>query len=351
MKYFLFIVASVTIFSGCSTEQRDLYTASLPLLDIEGNWEPSLNQADMSMNATALVYSGDGVQLISKNYFSLPRNVTVPLTSGVYNILLFNGMMYSEQQTHISSVNFRATDRLSTFEAVVSEGIPNIRLDRSEGEYIASNDMEILTSALKEQEMTDDAAYYIKYKNGKNGGTISGNEYIVADIEMTPAAVSYECQVVVSLINQASAYVANGALKGFVGSVFMATRMPSHMDVTHQFRLNSLKISPEDSKKGTIQSPIFVTFGPPLDIPDRIYTLDLCIVLIDGSERNYTFDITDQITPVIEKIKSNLNASEPIDVNLIIPIEIMITLPEVESLGSIGVDEWGDDEIIKVPIK
>lgn len=347
MRVLLFIIAPIILFSRC-TDQRDLYATAHPMLYIEGDWTPSLNIVDMSMNATACVYAEGNDQLVRKDYFVSPRSVTVPLSRGAYGILLFNGMMYSEETTHLDNVFFRGTGQLSTFEAVVKEGETNRRLMRSENEYIASNGMEILTSAHRPAEITGKDSYYLKYKNGENGYPVV-DDYIERELYMTPAAVSYKCQVKVKMINPESARIANGALKGFVGSVFMAERMPSHMDVTHQFRLNDLQITADT---GTIQSPVFVTFGPPLDLPDRQYTLELSIILANGDLFNQTIPITDQITPVIDKIKANLGPGQAIDVNLTIPVEIIVELPIVDpGAGDIGVGDWDDDEIIRVPIK
>ena len=350
MRLLSILIATALIFTGC-TEQRDIYTTANPALYIEGNWVPSLHTYDMSMNATAMIYSQGGQQEVLKEYFAAPNSVVAPLTRGVYNVLLFNGLMYSENDTHLNGIFFKATDHLNTFEAVAKEGVPNIRLVKAPGEYIANNDMEILTSASREQEMKNGASYHIKYENGKNGFP-SAQDYIEESILMTPFAVSYECMVVVTLVNASSAYTANGAIKGFVGSVFMNSRMPSHMDATHQFRLNSFKAvgNPNDDT-GTIESPIFVTFGPPLDIPNRKYILEVSIVLIDGNEFNREIDITNQILPIIAQINTNLNAQTPIVVDLTIPIEIKLTLPIVDRTGNIDVDDWGDDEIINVPIR
>ena len=346
MKNSLIAIAVALLFSGC-TDHRDLYSVAHPLLLIEGDWEPSLQMNDMSMNATANIYTLDNGQLVSKHYFVSPRSVTASLSGGRYHVLLFNGMMYSEQETHLDNIFFRATNQLSTFEAVVMESEGNRRLTKAAGEYIASNEMELLTSMCQPQDISGNSMFQIKYKNGRP----VQNDQVEATLLMVPMPVSYRCQVVVNLVNPRSAYVANGSLKGFVGSVFMGARMPSHMDVTHQFRLNDLKINRGSPETGSIHSPLFVTFGPPLDMPNRKYTLELSIILVDGNEYKQTFDITDRIAAIIDKIKINLDTMEPIEVNLTIPIEVSVTLPVVEPAdGMVGVGDWEDEEIIKVPI-
>ena len=348
MKNILPIIAIALIFAGC-TEQRDIYTTASPSLYIRCDWGPSLHTLDMSMNATAMIYKEHEQQAPHKEYFLDPNSIVVPLSKGKYDVLLFSGLMYSETDTHLDGIYFRSTDQLESFEAVAKEAAPNNRLSRASDDYLATNDMEILISGYKEQEMENEVSYHLKYKNGKNGIAVTPEDYIEVELLVTPFAVSYKCQVIVKLINASSVYVANGALRGFARSVFMASRMPSHLSATHQFRLNSFKLTGDNT--GTIESPVFVTFGPPLDLPDREYMLEVSIVLINGEEYYRNIDITSQIFPVIEKIRKNINISEPIEIDLTIPIEIELTLPEVTSgSGSIGVDDWEDDEIIKVPI-
>jgi hypothetical protein len=349
--YMMVVSLLAGAFYGC-TEQRDIYTIAHPALYIEGDWEPTLHTNSMSMDATALIYSQDGAQMVSKNFFAEPNSVVVPLTRGDYNVLLFNGMMYEENNTHLTDVQFRGTDNLDTFEAIVAQTTSKTRLRARTGdEYIASNEMDMLTVGHSEQRMNDEVSYSLKYKDGKNGYP-TVEDYIEESLYLTPFAVSYPCQVEVVLTHASSAYVANGALRGFVGGVFMASRMPSHRDVTHQFKLNSFTAigEPEDDM-GIIKSPQFVTFGPPLDLPERKYTLQVSMVLVDGSEFEREFDITEQVLPVIEQLKSNLYAPEPIEVDLNIPIRIVVDLPAVEPSGDLDVGQWGDDEIIQIPIR
>lgn len=350
MKKITLYIALVSIAFGC-TEQQDLFTTSRPLLRVDGDFVPSLRQHDMSMKATAVLYGSDGGAQFSKNYFASPTGVTIPVTRGDYDVLLFNGMMYSESNTHLDYIHFRGTDRLSTFEAVVSEGEPNRRLGRAGDEYIASNEMDTLAAiSLPRHHIDNEAGYFIKYKNGKNGYP-TVEDYVESSVVLTPCVVSYSCRVVVSLVNPGSAYVANGSLRGFAGSVFLSTRMPSSMEVTHQFRLNDLYVEAgSDPERGSIRSPYFLTFGPPLDQPDRRYTISVSIVLVDGSVFDRTFDVTAQVDPWIARIRDNLaSPGNPLEIS--IPIEIEIELPVVEPIGgSIGMDDWEDEEIIKVPI-
>ncbi len=355
MKNILLIIITVLLFVRCD-KQRDLYDVARPLLYIEGDWKPSLNVEDMSQSATVIIYDSYGP--LVKEYFLNPKSVTTNITNGVIDILLFNGLMYSPNETHLDNIVFKGTNKPETFEAVAKEAPASRRLTRKEGEYLASNEMEILTSVCKRDTIDSSNGYFIRYKNGKNGFP-EVSDYINDSVYMAPWAVSYEAQVTVHLINPSSALIATGALRGFAGSVFMATRMPSHMNVTHQLKLNSLKIAtpgipgdPQHPEKGTIESPVFVTFGPPVDLPERKYEFEISIVLKDGSVVEKTFDVTSQVLPIIEKIKENLMATSPSQFKLTIPLDIFVTLPIVSSETGIGigVGDWGDDEVIRFPI-
>ncbi len=122
--------------------------------------------------------------------------------------------------------------------------------------------------------------------------------------------------------------------------------------MTHQFNLNNKTILDPETDTGTIESPVFITFGPPLDMSDNEYTLDVRIVLVDGRVVEQAFDIGDQVEPFIEQVKQNLAGTRPIAYHLTIPLELELELPEAEPIeGSIGIGDWGDDEVIRVPIK
>jgi hypothetical protein len=269
--------------------------------------------------------------------------------------------MFSEDNTNLDHIDFRNTANVETFEAVVAEVAPNGRLGRANGEYIASNEMELLTSAYKRSFVEGEQQYLIKYSNGHNGYPTL-DDYIESELRMTPIAVSYLCQIIVCLVNPSSAFIANGALHGFAGSAFMASGEPNAgFIVTHQLKLNRLTITnegtpddPDDLERGTIESPLFVTFGPPLNRPERQYTFDLSVILRDGVEVNHTFNVTDQIEKAICEILDYRENFGEIHFNLIIPIEIFIELPKVEpdTPGGeiVNIKPWGDDEIITVKI-
>ena len=353
MRKYIPWLFTLLLWAGCD-KQRDLYDIATPILHIEGNWVPSLGVQDMSNRATAMLYKKeDGV---TKEFFYRPNSITPKVSRGEYDILLFNGLMFSEENTNLDHIAFRNTGNVDRFEAFVLDVVPNFRLSRADGEYMASNEMEILTSIHHKTFIEGEYQYYLKYKNGKNGFP-DMDDYVEKTIRLVPRALSYLAHVVVHLTNPSSAAVANGALRGFVGSVFMASGEPSHFNVTHQLRLNSLSITnpgtPGDSsdpERGTIESPWFVTFGPPIDLPDRHYSFEVSIITKDGTEIIKNFDITPQIEPVIAKRIAFRDVYD-IPISLEIPIELSIELPIIDPSSVIEVNDWGDDEIIRVPIR
>jgi hypothetical protein len=334
---------------GC--DLRDLYVISEPLIEVEAEWEPSLGEE--TVNGTAMLFDAEERSLKTANIYKPDTTVSLSAGRGTYDVVLFNGVIFSPDDSAIDldGVMLRGGDHLDTFEAMAEEGSRISRLgSRGPDEYIATNEMEIIASALHRQQVDDNSSYYVKYKNGHNGFDTPGN-YVSAKIEMTPVPLSYEAQVVVKIKNMASAAGASAALYGFVGSAFMASREPSHFYVTHQLGLSNRKMLDEAEDIGTIESPTFVTFGPPLDAPDNKYEVYLKMVLVNGEEREWTVDVGEQVKPIIEAIKANLSGGATIRYHLKIPIEIEIELPTVEDIkGSVNVDDWGDDELIVAPI-
>lgn len=348
MKKALTICAAALAFAAC-TDQRDLYVAVSPNIQVDGDWNPSLGRTDMTMDATVIAYDASG--LYAKEYFFDPRTATVAVDKGVYDILLFNGLMYAPEDTHLDGIYFRGTEGFGTFEAVAQMAEPNKRLGRADGEYIATNNMEIFTSATEHRDIETAKEYFIKYKNGKNGFDIP-ESYTEAELGLTPQAMNYPCQVTVTIANITSAYAANGAVYGFAGSAFAASRRPSNFMATHQFNLNNKRILSADDDTGTIESPAFVTFGPPLDMAGKTCSVYINIMLTNGVPFEQEFDVTGQILPFVESVKNNLAGTGDVQYRLEIPIHIELELPVVEPIdGQIGLGDWDDDEIITVPIK
>lgn len=355
------ILLLALLLMGCDTH-RDLWVHSQATLRVRGDWMPSLGRDDMTGQATAMIYDEDGS--VSSNFFSAPHHVDVAAQHGKHGVLVFNGLYMggslsstdgAKSDIDLSGIDFMNTGNASTFEAVVEQATPSRRLSRAADEFIARNDMEILTRAWADVSI-DSTGYARKYLDGGEQLTDPSNVDSL-QVNVTPVPVSYYAQVLVHLTNPASAQVADGALRGFAGSVFMLSGLPSHMRATHQLKLDSLRLDPItlDDPTGTIESPVFVTFGPPTDLPADTtwsYEFELNIILKNGEVVNRTFDIKDQILEDIKAIKSGefINSlALPLDINIGLSDTSEIELPVIDH--SIGVDPWGDDEVIHVVIK
>lgn len=343
MKKTLISAVSALLLAGC-TEQRDLYDVSWPLLHIGGDWVPSLDIADMTGNATAVLYKNG--EPAGKSFFSHPQSATAIVSHGDYEILIFNGLMFSEQQTNLDYIVFRNTGNAGTFEALSTEPAPNARLARADGEILVNNEMAVIASASGEKHIEAEPFFYLKYQNGQRVNS-NDAQHIESEISLTPVALSHHAKVIVEIVNPASVAVANGALRGFAASVFMASGMPSHIEGTHQMKLNNLTMY--ELALGTIESPTFTTFGPPLDLTeDRIYTFELRAILRDGEQFAETADVTDQVQDAIDQIKDNRANGIYTPANII--IRARFELPKIDGGSIIGVTPWEDGELITVKI-
>lgn len=357
----------VLLFAGCS-DQRDLYSLSTSVMQIESDWVPSLNKYNMQ-EATAMFYKDGGG--VMKEYFSQPNGVKARVSRGQYDLLIFNGVMESKNVTNLDHIYFRGIERPETFEAYTEEGTAAKRLARSADEYIASNNMELLACAYDNVFIEGDQEYYLKYKNGKDAHPVT-SDYIEVVKDLVPRAVSYRfCVKFTNLVNPTSARSASGALRGFAGSVFVVSenRMPkTGFSATHHLNLTTsangnMHTTPDGRVIGTAQTPLFVSFGPPL--PGSLgelessgrFTFELNFLLTDNTEfvpLNGAIDITPQVNEIIEKIYRyhRGEGSLTYDENLFtIEIADEIFLPVVQPENIVSVVDWDDDEEILVWIK
>ncbi len=363
MKHIKYIIGIAALFfAGCDA-QMDLYDTAIPTVAIEGNWNTSLGVQDM-FDGTAMLYK-DGA--VTKEYLSRANSVTAIVSRGQYDILLFNGVMESEQVTNLDHIFFRGTDRIATFEAVAAEGTPSRRLSRLDDEYIANNDMEIFTFARDGVFIESELQDYLKYKNGRKVASVPEN-YVESEVSLVPRAMSYRFQVkIANLVNPSSARAASGALLGFTGSVFPASsqNMPeSGIPATHHLSLAaasgvSIWTDDDGTELGKIQSPVFVSFGPPLpastgQLPaSGKYTFDPVFVLADNTEFKLPqpIDVTPQVNAAIERIFRHHSGGGDIAIGenlFVIEITDRIELPIIMPDKIVDVIDWEDEEEIIV---
>ncbi len=351
----------------CTDDLRDLHDTTGVVLEIEGSWIHSLGETHRQ-DATALLHHSGGNHV--KAHFSRPNGVTPRVSKGDYDVLIFNGVMESEQTTNLDHVHFRGTDRLTTFEAYAAEARPLARLPKAEDEYIASNNMELFTFAHHRVTIDEDSGLYIRYANGVR--TDDGKQIIADTIESAPRAMSYRFQVRISnIVNPKSARSAVGAFRGFLGSVYMPAsgdHPRPGLRATHHLALSQpsgsrIGTRADGEETGMLVSPWFVTFGPPLpptddeDLPaSGQYFFEPVFLLTDGTEyAPGPIDITDQVNGTIRRMLEHHGDGEDIshEDNLFeIIIDEGISLPIVSGGGGgvggpiIDVDPWEDEEII-----
>lgn len=344
IKYSFFILSLLVSWS--CTEQRDLYVASYPHLQILNDWVPS--KVFAVEGATAMIYdrpNNPPTELMT----DADRKI-IELDKGFYDILVLNGLMYSPTETHLDYIFYQGIDRFETFEAVVTEMNPDRHFRAEAGEVIVNHPDILATRSTAGTEIKGRKKFEMKYKDGKNGFPTNPT-YIEDTIPFSPCRVTHTCQVIARVRNAQSARVVQAKLHGFAGSVFLANRLPSHSAITHQFTLNSLKFDQPDPSVGTITSPVFTTFGPPLDLPTRRYTIDVNVLLTNSEEHpKMTFDVTEQVEKAIAYLSAERIKNRPIMETFYIYLEY--ELPIVISDGmDVGVGDWGDDVIVTVPIE
>lgn len=345
IRNLIVLICGALLISSC-TDHRDLHVASYPQALIISDWVPS--QIGIDNGATAMIYDRPNASPIEL----IPDAVrkAVQLNIGLYDMIVFNGLMYSPEDSHLDNIYYRGTDKFETFEAVVTEMSPTKRFRAQDGEVIVNSPDILSTHSTADHDAKARKKFEMKYRNGKNGLPIS-SRHIEDTIPFSPCRVTHTCQVIARVRNPQSARVVQAKLHGFAQSVFLAERLPAHNSITHQFTLNSLKYDPQDPTFGTIKSPVFTTFGPPLDLPERRYSIDVNALLTNSTELEMmSFDVTDQVEQIIAYLSTERLGDCPIMETFYIHIEFELPIVNSDNMD-VALGEWGDDVIISVPIK
>lgn len=352
------LLAAAPIFASCA-DIRNLYDESDGMLHVEGSWQTSLG-VDHMHDATVIMFNGS---MRSKEFLSQANVAQVKVTPGEYDVAVFNGVMESEDNTNLDHVYFRGTREVSTFEVCAAAVPGSSRFSRAEGEYIASNSMELFTFAHHRVSFDGDSGYLLKYENGV---LVRPDDapWHAGRIESKPRALSFRYRVrLTNLINPRGVRVATGAMRGFMGSVFVpcnGSPPQSGFAATHHLPLAAgaegrTRVDESGTERGGVETPWFVTFGPSLDLQSsRRYTFEAVFVLADGTEvRPEPIDVTDQVTRHIERMHQHHGDGEDIAIAenaFEIVIDREIVLPPLAGGGAqaVGVDDWGEDEIVIV---
>lgn len=353
----LFALLALVACIGC-TDQRDLYVASTPMFIIKNDWSVARLNPE---SATAMLFARP--QPCEPMYSDACRH-KLYLEPNTYNVLVFNEVMFSPTSTNLEGINYRGTERFTTFGAyALPTPVDPIFKPRADEVMVGYGYPEPLaTRAFKEKEVLHCKQYVMKYQNGKNGFPIC-KDFDADSLELTPIRVTREIKVVAHVKNLKSKFRISGTLRGLAEGVLLSTRQPDGANAAYTFDLNSAVPDPDVPDGHIIVSKSFTNFGPwwNHDLTDRNYILD--IVASRGQDIfRYSFDVsqsngtevTKSMGEAIVKIKVEEDRFQkdgtPPAMEQII-IEVWFNLPAVvDDSIDVGVGDWGTDIIIPIPI-
>lgn len=357
IRYFLFILLIRVAFVGC-TDHRDLYVAAKPMFIIKNDW--SVAQLNPE-GATAMLFARpEPCELMSSD----ACRHKLYLDPEIYDLLVFNEIMFSPAVTNLDGIVYRGTDRFDAFGAYAKPNPVNpvFRSDADEVMVGYGYPEPLATRTIEQKEILSSKQYLLKYQNGKNGYPVY-NDFDADSVELLPIRVTRNVNVIAHVKNLRNQFRVSGTLRGFAEGVLLSTRQPDGANGTYTFDLNSAVVDPLVEGGYIIVSKPFSTFGPWWnDYPgNRKYVLDL-VATKNGEVFQYSFDVTNSngisvtrsVGESIVKIKEEeaqfLKDNTPPAMDEIV-IEVWFELPVVED-GSIdvGVGDWGNDIIIPIPM-
>ena len=371
MKKAITAMAALALVAGC-TGLRDLYEERRTELHVVSLWNEALDGP--TMDATMLLY-GNGT--IVKEFYQRMNGVSAQVSAGRYDVVLFNGVMESEQNTNLDHIYMRGTNSPATFEVCAAEVKPSRRIARAEGEYIANPNMSLFAFARGEVDIIRANGLLRKYNNGRRVAD-DGNADNEVRVEFSPRAYSYRfCVRMTGVGNPHSAQYMAGAVRGFAGSVFPAAsddgvpRMGFPATYHLSFPNGTSRTRSEGEGKieiGTLESSVFTTFGPALAAAGEKlpasgrYFFDPVFVLADKDKTEFRLaapiDITRQVNEISAVIAEHHRPGGhriTYEKNLfIIEIPDAVELPKIKSDngngngnqggGPVTVNGWGPDE-------
>lgn len=343
---------------GC-TDHRDLHVSAKPMFIIKNDWSVARLNPE---GATAMFFARpEPCELMYNN----ACRHKLYLDPNVYNILVFNEVMFSPTVSNLDGIVYRGTDQFETFGAYAKPNPVNPIFRSSPDEIMAGYGYPepLASRVLKEKEILEEKQYIMKYQNGKNGFSVYSH-FDADSIELLPIRVTREVEIVAHVRNLKNQIRVSGTLRGFAEGVLLSTRQPDGANAAYTFDLNSAVPDPKLKDGHIIVSKPFSNFGPWWnDYPsERKYILDI-VATRSGEIFQYSFDVTESdgkivtksMSEAIVKIKDEealfLTDGTPPAMEKII-IEVWFDLP-AGSNGSVDVDmgDWGSDIIIPIPMR
>lgn len=356
IAYYLLTLLTITAFEGC-TDHRDLHVVSKPMFIIKNDW--SVCQLSPK-SATAMIFPRPDP---CERMHSDASRHKLYLESEVYNVLVFNEVMFSPDVTNLDGILYRGTDKYETFGAYVkpSQVSPIFRSELDDIMVGYSYPEPLATRTYEEKQVLSEKEYVMKYQNGVNGFPVYGN-FEADSVELCPIRVTRDVKVVAHVINLKNQLRVSATLRGFAEGVLLSSRRPHGSNASYVFDLNSAVPDPEVEGGHIIVSKPFTTFGPWWnDYPgDHKYMIDFVATKGDMMAQS-SFDVTESngvtvtksVGEAIVKIKDEeaqfLKDGTPPKMDLIV-IEVWFELPDTDDFIDVGVVDWGSDIIIPIPM-
>lgn len=357
INYFLFAFLLVVILIGC-TDHRHLHVTNKPMFIIKNDWSVARLSPE---GATAMFFGrSDPCELMHND----PRRLKLCLDPAMYDILVFNEVMFSPTAPNLEGIVYRGTDRCNTFGAYAKPNPVNAVFKSEPNEIMVGYGYPepLATRLFEQKEVLDGKQYIMKYQNGKNRFPVYA-DFDADSVELLPIRVTREVKIVAHVKNLKDQFRVSGTLSGFAEGVLLSTRQPNGSNAAYTFDLNSAVPDPQVEGGHIIVSKPFLTFGPWWnDYPsDRKYTISFVAGKGPDVFRS-SFDVTESdgvtvtksVGEAIAKIKAEeaqfLADGTPPDMEEII-IEVWFELPAVpDDSIDVGLGDWGTDIIVSIPI-
>ncbi len=363
MKRLLYILCLCLLFISC--ERRELIDNYNPTVDIaiDVDWS-NMSAVPSGMSVYCYPVSGDAPTIAIANITSVQSSITVSLTAGIYNILVFNQI-----PSDFGTIGFSGMDSYDTASiGAISSTTLAALVSKNGDEYIREPE-ELAAATYLDLEVTQEAVTYSVELKSK--GYTKSEELIWTTVSLVPEVVIKNTQVTVRVSGIYNYYSATARLYGMATGYNFA-KQQSHSDMTshllEEWRSTTYE---EDSREGEI-TITFTCFGLPgqnasslvSDYAEWEGVMDLDITLVDQlTVISESIELCDKITTTSSS-KADDDEQSDTEANLDMNIDIDISsgfgltdgddpivLPDVTPAGSTGsafdatVDDWGDEEI------
>lgn len=355
ITYFFFALLTVSVWIGC-TDHRDLYVTTKPMFIIKNDWSEARLTPE---SATAMIFARPA---LCEPMLSNASRHRLYLEPDIYDILVFNEVMFSPEVSNLDGIIYRGTESYHTFGAYAKPQPvdPIFRSDPNEVMVGYGYPEPLAARTCEQKEVAWDKEYLMKYQNGKNGFPVY-RDFDVDSVELLPIRVTREVKVIAHVKNLKNQFRISGTLRGFAEGVVLSTREPDGANAAYTFDLNSA-IPDSRAEGGYIVSKSFCSFGPWWkNYPgEQKYTLEI-LATRSGEISQYSFDVTESngvtvtrsVSEAIKQIKLEEalfqeDGTPPLMEEIV--IEVWFDLPITDDSIEVDVGDWGTDIIIPIPI-